>query len=95
MPLRRRALAAALKAKGCLPQKMSGQWHWVGIDLDRMAAGHIGRIGHERPVDSLACAHSRVNGTPTSNLADLSSDGYAAFDTDDIEHGASRVEGGG
>jgi putative DNA primase/helicase len=94
MPLRRRALAAALKAKGCLPQKVSGQWHWVGIDLDRMAAGHIGRIGHDRPIDSLACVHSRVNGTPMSNLADMSSGGYEAFDANDAEDGVS-VDGDG
>lgn len=35
IPLERRAFAAALKEKGCSPDKIQGRWHWVGLRLDR------------------------------------------------------------
>jgi len=90
MPLRRKALAMALKAKGCIPQKFSGQWHWVGIDLDRMPRGQQGRIGHDLPVDPDARTREPINGQPMSNLSDSSSDVFGGDDPDANAAGSSH-----
>lgn len=66
LPLRQKALAGALRARGCEPRKIGGAWNWINIELDE-AAGQNRRIGHDLPVDAHAGRNGPVNGTPMSN----------------------------
>ncbi|MFO0840679.1 MAG: phage/plasmid primase, P4 family [Phycisphaerae bacterium] len=70
-PLRRKALAEALRAKACVPQKFDGAWHWVNIDLDRSSSGHIGQIGHEFPIDPSLSPREPFNGKVMSNSSNM------------------------
>ena len=40
IPLEGKAFAAALKEKGCFPDRLHGRRHWVGLGLDRDESGH-------------------------------------------------------
>ncbi len=78
VPLRGRAFAAALKEKGCMPTKIGGQRHWVGLVLEDPPRGQNGRNGHELPVDRAHGARVGANGNVASNPSNVSTAGDGA-----------------
>ena len=86
LPLRQKAFAAAMRAKGCIPQKMFGQWHWLNVSLDVTPPGQESRIGHECPVDPAIPAREGINGQVMSIPPEVSGDA----DPDADEAGSSH-----
>lgn len=62
VPMRGRAFGAALKERNCLPTKIAGQRHWIGVALDEGSSGQNGRIGRECPVERHIAPHEGANG---------------------------------
>ncbi len=92
VPLQGKALAAALKAQGCIPTKVSGQRHWIGLDLDDDPRGQNGRNGRQVPVNAYVRGNTPVNGHQASNPSNASSTQAMALDADEGSNGLSPEE---
>lgn len=72
VPIRGRAFAAALKERQCMPTKIGGQRHWIGLALDDGPSGQNGRNGRELPVERRTAPHEGDNGNIPSNPSNVS-----------------------